>query len=50
MAFINASGHSVSFDCSELIKELKSDIAEFGGHIILNVVAQDVMGVTLYKD
>lgn len=30
MAFINKNGESVSFECSELIGELKRDIAEFG--------------------
>lgn len=30
--------------------ELKQDIAEFGSHLILDVVVQDVEGVTLYKD
>lgn len=30
--------------------ELKQDIAEFGSHLILDVVVQDVEGVTIYKD
>lgn len=31
MAFINKNGQSISFECSELIEELKDDISEFGG-------------------
>lgn len=30
--------------------ELKQDIEEFGSHLILDVVVQDVEGVTIYKD
>ena len=33
-----------------MIDELKQDIEEFGSHLILDVVVQDVEGVTLYKD
>ena len=31
MAFVNPQGIKISFECSELIEELKTDIAEFGG-------------------
>ena len=37
MAFINSHGKKISFECSELIEELKEDIAEFGGDKIVAV-------------
>lgn len=50
MAFINDLGQAISFDCSELIEELKADIAEFGGDMLVEVVTQKKDGVTIYKD
>ena len=50
MAFINDIGKSISFDCSDLISELKLDIAEFGGDMIVEVVAEEKDGVIIYKD
>lgn len=50
MAFMNKAGIKISYDCRNLIDELKQDIAEFGSHLILDVVVQDVEGVTIYKD
>lgn len=50
MAFMNKAGIKISYDCRELIDELKQDIAEFGSHLILDVVVQNVEGVTIYKD
>lgn len=50
MAFTNANGQSISFDSSNLIKELMKDIAEFGGDQILEVVTEEKNGVTIYKD
>jgi hypothetical protein len=50
VAFLNKAGIKISYDCRELIDELKQDIAEFGSHLILDVVVQDVEGVTIYKD
>ncbi len=50
MAFINDLGQSISFDCSELIEELKEDIAEFGGDMLVEVVTEEREGVTIYKD
>lgn len=50
MAFINDLGQSISFDCSALIAELKEDIAEFGGDIMVEVVTENREGVTIYKD
>lgn len=50
MAFLNKAGIKISYDCRELIDELKQDIEEFGSHLILDVVVQDVEGITIYKD
>ena len=35
MAFINEQGLEISYECSELIKELKEDIVEFGGDTVV---------------
>lgn len=50
MAFTNKAGIKISYDCQSLIDELKQDIEEFGSHLILDVVVQDVEGITIYKD
>lgn len=50
MAFRNALGQAISFECSELIEELKADIAEFGGDMLVEVVTEEREGVTIYKD
>lgn len=50
MAFMNKAGIKNSYDCQSLIDELKQDIEEFGSHLILDVVVQDVEGITIYKD
>ena len=50
MAFINKNGQSIGFECSELIEELKDDIAELGGNILVEVVTEEREGVTIYKD
>lgn len=50
MSFVNRLGQSISFDCSELIEELRVDIAEFGGDKLLEVVTEEREGVTIYKD
>lgn len=47
---MNKAGIKISYDCQSLINELKQDIEEFGSHLILDVVVQDVEGVTIYKD
>lgn len=31
---------SVSFECTDLIKELKQDIAEFGNNLMVEVIAK----------
>lgn len=48
MAFINSNGFSVSYECSELIEELKSDITEFGGHKMVTVWCKEYKGVIIY--
>lgn len=48
MAFTNKRGENISFECSELIYELKSDIEEFGGDKIVAARCKDTHGVTLY--
>lgn len=49
MAFINQYGNKISFDCSDLIAELKADIEEFGDFDVF--VATSIQeGVTIYKD
>lgn len=50
MAFINADGKSISFECSELIEELKKDIQEFGGSKIVVVWCKEYEGVILYTN
>lgn len=50
MAFVNNFGELISYDCSDLIEELKEDIAEFGGDTIVEVVTEERQGVTIYKD
>ena len=50
MAFMNKAGIKISYDCQSMMDELEQDIAEFGSRLILDVVVQDVEGVTIYKD
>lgn len=50
MSFVNKQGENISFNCSELIEELKADIEEFGGDMIVEVVTEERKGVTIYKD
>ncbi len=50
MAFRNALGKAISFDCSELIEELTADIVEFGGDMLVEVVTEEREGVMIYKD
>ena len=50
MAFTNAEGKQISFECSDLIAELTEDIEEFGGETQVEVVAEERDGVTVYKD
>lgn len=50
MAFLNKNGRHISFDCDGLIEELREDIAEFGGDLMLEVVTEEREGVLLYKE
>lgn len=47
-AFVNNEGKSISYECSELIAELKSDIQEFGTEKEVTVWCRKESGVTLY--
>lgn len=49
MEYIN-NNISVSFECTELIKELRQDIAEFGKNLIVEVITTQLHGITIYKD
>lgn len=50
MSFINANGKSISYECSELISELKQDIAEFGWNKVVAVWCKEYEGVTIYTN
>ena len=50
MAFINAQGAKISFECEYMIEELCEDIREFGKSLEVEVVTAQQCGVTIYKD
>lgn len=50
MAFRNKQGMAISYDCEELIAELKADIAECGAEEKVNVWCRGYEGVTLYTN
>ena len=50
MAFTNRSGEKISYDCSELMKELELDIYEFGRDSLVDVVTENDYGAIIYKD
>ena len=50
MAFVNANGESISFECSEMIEELKRDMEEFGGDTVVTVWCEENRGVILYTN
>lgn len=50
LAFYNSQGIGISYECEELIEELKADIAEFGGDTIVAVWCKDNSGVTIYTN
>lgn len=50
MAFVNDEGKSISFECEELITDLKSDIQEFGAEKEVNVWCRKESGVTIYTN
>lgn len=50
MAIVNKDGMKISFECSDLILELKEDILEFGEDAPVCVWCKDEYGVTLYTN
>lgn len=50
MSFIDREGKRISFECSELIEELKEDIMEFGGEEIVAVWCKKYGDVILYTN
>lgn len=50
MAFTNANGESISYECSELIEQLKADIEEYGGDKLVTATTIEKEGVTVYTD
>lgn len=50
MAFTNPQGLNISYECSGLIRELKADIEEFGGDMIVAVWCKEKEGVTIYTN
>lgn len=50
MAFLNGNNRRISYDCNDLIEELREDIAEFGGDLMVEVVTEEREGVLLYKE
>lgn len=50
MSFVNREGKAISFECSELIEELKEDIQEFGGDTIIAVWCRKYRDVILYTN
>jgi hypothetical protein len=41
MAFLNKGGKRISYECGDLIEELRGDIEEFGGDLIIEVVTEE---------
>lgn len=50
MAFINKYGIKISYECTDLIEELKQDIEEFGGDTIIAVWCKENEGITFYTN
>jgi hypothetical protein len=50
MSFINENKENISYECSELIEELKQDIAEFGSSKIVAVWCKEIQGITVYTN
>lgn len=50
MAFVNPQGIKISYECSELIEELKQDIEEFGGDTIVTVWCKENDGLIFYTN
>lgn len=50
MGFVNSEGKSISYECSDLISELKQDITEFGGDKVVAVWCKEYEGVIIYTN
>lgn len=50
MAVKNADGELISFECTDLIKELEGDIREFGGDKLMVAIVVHQCGVDIYRD
>ena len=50
MAIIGKSGELLSYDSSRMIDELDLDIAEFGGHLIVDAVVRKINDVYFFID
>lgn len=50
MAFVNEYGLSISLECSELIKELRRDIVEFGSGEVVAVWCKEELGVLFFTN
>lgn len=50
MAVVNSEGINVSYECSELIDDLKLDILDYGGNKPITVWCKKVSGVVIYTD
>ena len=48
MAIIGKSGELLSYDSSRMIDELDLDIAEFGGHLIVDAVVRKINDVYFF--
>lgn len=50
MAVKNTNGLKISYNCDDLIYELKKDIKEFGSDLKLYVVTEKMRGAKIYKE
>lgn len=50
MAIIGKLGELLSYDSSRMIDELDLDIAEFGGHLIVDAVVRKINDVYFFID
>lgn len=50
MSLMNGEGKRISYECSELIEELKEDIMEFGGEEIVAVWCKKYGDVIVYTN
>lgn len=50
MSIVNSDGKRISYECSELIEELKLDMRYYGGNKEIAVWCKETLGVTLYTN